>query len=131
MRWSLPVLLLPLFVGCKNNHTILEHHPVSLPAGERLSLVVEMVNGPITITTGSGKNITGKLTKRGVGFDKDEAERELAAMDFEMVPEGDNVIRIKAVRKDKHRWNNSGTEADLQVPAGSSLELITSNGSVH
>src|SRR5262245_4421980 len=125
MRWTAPLLLLPFLVGCQNDYTILEHHDINLPAGDKPTIVIKMSNGPITVTTGPGKHIVGKLTKRGVGFDKEEAERELAAMDFELKPDVDGKIEIKATRHDKRGWHSSGTEAELEVPAGTVLELVT------
>jgi len=130
MRCCIPVLLLPLLAGCQANYTILEHHDINLPTGDKPTLVLEMANGPITITPGPGRSIVGKLTKRGVGFNKDEAEQQLAAMDFDLVPEAGNKVRIKAIRKDRSRWGSSGAEAELQVPPGTSLELITSNAAI-
>src|SRR4051794_25908822 len=130
MRWSIPLLLLPLLTGCQSNYTILEHHDIDLPASDKPTLVLEMINGSITITTGPGKNIVGKLTKRGVGFDKEEAEKEIAAMDFDLTPDADGKVHIKAVRRDKNKWHSSGAEAELQVPAGTALVLITQNAEV-
>jgi DUF4097 and DUF4098 domain-containing protein YvlB len=130
MRWIIVPLLLPLLVGCESHYTILEHHDINLPAGEKPTIVIEMANGPVTITTGPGKNIVGKLTKRGVGFDKEEAERELAAMEFELKPGDNGKIYIKARRIDKNRWHSSGAQAELTVPSGCGLVLLTSNAEV-
>lgn len=126
------ILLCSFLMGCTPNYTILEHSDITLPAsGERPVIVVEMVNGPITITTAKCKEITGKLTKRGVGADKEEAEKELQLLAFDFQPNTDGKIVVKALRTDGNKnWKSSGAEATLQVPLGSKLELITSNGRI-
>jgi len=123
--------VLALFLlGCHPNYTIVEHSDISLPCSEQAWIVVEMVNGPITITTAKCKEITGRLTKNGVGLDKEEAEKELANIVFDSKPVNDKIV-IQAKRADGSKsWNNSGTEATLQIPLGSHVELITSNGSI-
>lgn len=126
--------ILPLFVcflmGCHPQYTIVEHSDITLPCGEQPRLVVEMANGPITITTAKCKEVTGQLTKRGVGMDKDEAELELKNIAFDSdIVDGMIIIRAKRTNGNKS-WNGSGAEATLQVPVGSKVELITSNGSI-
>ncbi len=129
MRTSL-LLLLSLVTGCAN-YTILEHSEQTLPASDKPTLIVEMANGSIQVKSVPGKEIHAKLTKRGVGADKEEAEKEIAAMDFELIPEGDGRIRIKAKRLDGSKyWNHSGAEAELEVPRGTTLELVTSNAPI-
>lgn len=126
------ILLSCCLLGCTPNYTIYEHSDVTLPAsGEKPVIVVEMVNGPITVTTAVCKEITGKLTKRGVGADKEEAEKELKAMAFDFQPNVDGKIVIKVIRTDGNKqWYNSGAEAVLQVPVGSRLELVTNNARI-
>lgn len=128
------LFLLPLaacfLLGCHPNYTIVEHSDIVLPSGEQPKLVVEMVNGPITITTAKCKEITGQLTKRGVGADKEDAEKELANIAFDSnVVDGKIVIKAKRTNGGKS-WNSSGAEATLQIPVGSQLEVITSNGTI-
>ena len=130
LRYTTLLLLLPLLVGCHPNYTILEHSDIKLPAGNEPSIMIEMFNGPITITTAQCKDITGQLTKRGVGEDKEAAEKEIEAIDFENnVLDGRIIIKARRIDGSKS-WNSSGTEAVLQVPAGSRIELVTSNGSI-
>jgi DUF4097 and DUF4098 domain-containing protein YvlB len=126
----MPILVLFL-VGCHPEYTIVENHDIALPCGEQPQLVIEMVNGPITITTAKCKEVTGKLTKRAVGQDKDDAEKELTRIVFDNKVAVDGKIIVQAKRADGSKsWNNSGTEATLQIPLGSKVELITSNGSI-
>lgn len=132
LRIFLLLFLFPVVTGCTPNYTILEHRDLNMTAtGDRPTIVIEMMHGPITVTTANGKEISGQLTVRGVGVDKEEAEKEIKAIDFDIKPDVDGKILIKATRTDgsKH-WNNSGTEATLQVPASSKLELITANSSI-
>jgi len=109
----LRLIFLPLvfgcMVGCYPNYTIIEHSDLTLPAGgERPQIVVEMVNGPVTISTAQCKDITGQLTKRGVGEDKEQAEKEIKAIEFEHNLLVDGKIVIKAKRADGSRsWNSS------------------------
>lgn len=125
------VFLVPCLTGCTPDYTILEHRDVSLPVGEKPHLFIEMANGSIDITSTSGKDVTGKLTKRGVGVDKEEAEAELAAIAFDMIPNQDGKIVIRVKRTDgRKQWNSSGAEATLQVPKGSKLELVSTNASI-
>jgi DUF4097 and DUF4098 domain-containing protein YvlB len=129
IRLSLIPLAFCLLLGCHPSYTIVEHSDIVLPSGEQPKVVVEMVNGPITIATAKCKEITGQLTKRAVGTDKEDAEKELQniAFDSNVV---DGKIVIKAKRANGKSWNNSGTEATLQIPVGSQVELITSNGTI-
>jgi DUF4097 and DUF4098 domain-containing protein YvlB len=122
------LLLLPCLVGCAN-YTIVEHHDYpNLPAGDKPTVVVEMVNGPIKITTIPGKEIFARLTKRGVGRDKNEAEKEIQAMEFEVVPaDGKITFRAKRTNGSKYWPSDSGAEATLQVPHGTKLDIATSN----
>ncbi|MFT3879600.1 MAG: DUF4097 family beta strand repeat-containing protein [Gemmatales bacterium] len=130
IRLSLLPFAVCFLMGCHPNYTIVEHSDIVLPSGEQPKLVVEMVNGPITITTAKCKEITGQLTKRGVGADKIDAEKELKNMEFDSnVVDGKIVIKAKRTDGGKS-WNSSGTEATLQIPVGSQVELITSNGPI-
>lgn len=125
----IPTLALFL-VGCHPYYTIVEHSDITLPSGEQPRLVVEMINGPITITTAKCKEITGQLTKNGVGLDQAEAEKELKLITFDSnIVDGKIIIKAKRI-DGSTSWNNSGTEANLQIPLGSKVELITSNGSI-
>ncbi|MFO0816280.1 MAG: DUF4097 family beta strand repeat-containing protein [Gemmatales bacterium] len=130
--WRLtPLLLLPILLGCTPNYTIVEHTDVSLPFGTQHTVQVEMANGPITITTAKVKEVTGKVTKRGVGADKEEAEKELEAIDFDYKANDDGKMVIKVIRKDGNKhWNSSGAEAHLQIPSHCKLILITSNARI-
>lgn len=131
LRLSSFLLLVPFLLGCYPQYTILEHQDITLPAGERPTIVVEMHNGPISISTAQCKDITGQLTKRGVGADKEEAEKEIKVLDFETGIVNGKVVVIKVKRLDGSKsWNSSGGEATLQVPHNSKLELITTNASV-
>lgn len=130
LRFATLLLIVPWLVGCHPNYTIVEHSDLKLRVGDEPSIVVEMYNGPISISTANCKDITGQLTKRGVGEDKEAAEKEIAAIDFDHnVVDGKIIIKAKRVDGSK-AWNGSGTEATLQVPSGSKIELITSNGSI-
>jgi DUF4097 and DUF4098 domain-containing protein YvlB len=123
------LLLLPILAGC-TDYTIVENHPHTIPVGEKPSLVVEMVNGPIDVKMVPGKELFATLTKRGVGKDKEAAEREIAAIDFEIKPDDNGKISIRSKRVEGSYWGSSGTQAELKVPVGAKLELITSNGSI-
>ncbi|HQR07092.1 MAG TPA: DUF4097 family beta strand repeat-containing protein [Gemmatales bacterium] len=130
IRLSLLPLAVCFLLGCHPSYTIVEHSDIALPSGEQPKLVVEMINGPITITTAKCKEITGQLTKRAVGADQEDAEKELKNITFDSNVVDGKII-IKARRTDGGKsWNSSGAEATLQIPLGSQVELITSNGTI-
>ena len=135
-RFAYWMLLLPCFLGsllgCQAQYTIIEHSDVHVPVtGDQPTVLIEMFNGPIQISTVAGNEITGQLTVRAVGADKEEAEKEIQAIDFDIQPNVEGKIVIKAIRKDGSKsWNGSGTEIQVQVPERCRLELVSSNGRI-
>src|SRR5206468_3339764 len=72
--------------------------------------------------------VRAKVTKRGAGATKEEAEDDLENVEVKMAQDGDTV-RIAARRAEgKPNPGNSGASASLEVPAGAVLDLRSSNG---
>lgn len=99
-------------------------------SAEKPTIIVETFNGSIDVTVGGGTTVKADVTKRGSGDTADEAKADLKNIQVTMNQEG-NTVRVTAQRSDKRTdVDNSGASARLTVPAGSILQLRTSNGKV-
>jgi DUF4097 and DUF4098 domain-containing protein YvlB len=97
---------------------------------EKPTIIVETFNGNIDITVSAGTAVKIDVTKRGSGDTADEAKADLKNIQVTMNQEG-STVRVTAQRSDKRTdVGNSGASAKLTVPAGSILQLRTSNGKV-
>src|SRR5262249_14572429 len=92
-------------------------------------LVVETFNGPITVTTGEESGVKAKVVKTVQAATEEAAKEDLKNVDVQMTQDGDTV-RITAKSEGMHLHPNRAAAVELQVPAGSKLDLRTSNGSV-
>lgn len=94
------------------------------------SVVVETFNGGIEFEAGADGNVEVRATRRGSGASQSEAATDLDNVEISMTQEGD-TIHIVARRIDNRLdTGNSGASFELTVPAGSSLEVRTSNGHI-
>jgi hypothetical protein len=91
-------------------------------------IVVEVFNGPITISAGSKGAVKATVTKYAGAKTKAEAEEALKELAINFTEEKGG-IRIAAVLPAGKSFNG-GASAKVQVPAGSSLELKTSLGAI-
>jgi RNA polymerase sigma factor (sigma-70 family) len=92
-------------------------------------LVVETFNGPITVTTVDKGGVTAKVVKTVQAATEEAAKEDLKNVDVQMTQEGDTV-RITAKSEGIQLHTSRAAAVELQVPAGSKLDLHTSNGSV-
>lgn len=97
---------------------------------DKPTIVVETFNGNIEVTVSAGTAVKVDVTKRGSGDTADEAKADLKNIQVTMNQEG-STVRVTAQRSDKRTdADNSGASTKLTVPAGSILQLRTSNGKV-
>jgi DUF4097 and DUF4098 domain-containing protein YvlB len=97
---------------------------------EKPTIIVETFNGNIDVTVSAGTAVKVDVTKRGSGDTADEAKADLKNIQVTMNQEG-STVRVTAQRTDKRAdLGNSGAAAKLTVPAGSILQLRTSNGRI-
>jgi RNA polymerase sigma factor (sigma-70 family) len=92
-------------------------------------LVVETFNGTITVTTAEKGGVTAKVVKTVQAATEEAAKEDLKNVDVQMTQDGDTV-RIIAKSEGMHLHTNRAVSAELQVPAGSKLDLRTSNGAI-
>jgi RNA polymerase sigma factor (sigma-70 family) len=92
-------------------------------------LVVETFNGPITVTTVEKGAVNAKVVKTVQAATEEAAKEDLKNIDVQMKQDGDTV-RIAAKSEGVHLQTNRGAAVELQVPAGSKLDLHTSNGAI-
>jgi len=106
--------------------TVSKSFEVSAPP----SIVVETFNGRIEVNAGSDGSVMIEAVKRGSGASPAQAQDDLKNVEVVMTQEGDS-LRIIARRTDSpFSTGNSGASFTLTVPAGSSLDLSTSNGPI-
>jgi hypothetical protein len=97
---------------------------------DKPTIIVETFNGAIDVTVSAGTAVKVDVTKRGSGDTPDEAKADLKNIQVAMNQEG-STVRVTAQRTDKRAdIGNSGAAARLTVPAGSILQLRTSNGKI-
>jgi RNA polymerase sigma factor (sigma-70 family) len=92
-------------------------------------LMVETFNGSITVTTAEKGGVTAKVVKTVQAATEEAAKEDLKNVDVQMTQEGDTV-RITAKSEGMHLHTNRAVAVELQVPAGSKLDLRTSNGAI-
>ena len=97
---------------------------------EKPTIIVETFNGAIDVTVSAGTTVKVDVTKRGSGDTQDDAKADLKNIQVTMNQDG-STVRVTAQRTDKRTdVGNSGAAAKLTVPAGSILQLRTSNGKI-
>jgi DUF4097 and DUF4098 domain-containing protein YvlB len=106
-----------------------EEVPQSFTVENEPHVIVDTFNGQIEVTTGADKKVEARVTKVGVGKNQEEADDDLDNILVSMTQEKDTV-RIKASVAEGLRTGNRAAHVKLQVPAGSILDLKTTNGNV-
>jgi DUF4097 and DUF4098 domain-containing protein YvlB len=97
---------------------------------EKPTIIVETFNGDVDVTVGSGTTVKVDVTKRGSGDTAEAAKADLKNIQVTMNQTG-STVHVTAQRSDKRTdVGNSGAAAKLTVPAGSILQINTSNGKV-
>lgn len=102
----------------------------SFTADGQTRVVVEVFNGNIDVITGNDSTIKIDVDKRGGGNSQDAAKADLKNVSVKMT-QTDGTINVVAQRTDQRvDIGNTGASASIKVPAGTQLELHTSNGKV-
>jgi DUF4097 and DUF4098 domain-containing protein YvlB len=101
----------------------------TFPVTATTQLVVETFNGSIDVTTHPKDQVDARVIKQAGGTTQEEAEANLQKIDVAIAQEG-NAVRITARMIGKQSMSNSGARVEVQVPAGSVLDLRTTNGKV-
>jgi DUF4097 and DUF4098 domain-containing protein YvlB len=101
----------------------------SYPSGIK-RVTVDVFNGSIDVITGTDALVKVDVTKRGGGNSQPDAQSDLKNVEVTMTADGD-TLRVIARRTDRGvDIGNSGASANIRVPAGTTLDLRTSNGKV-
>jgi len=127
------LILAALLAGCSeliNPFTAEESFARSFDVTGAPRIVVETFNGRVEARAGAEGTVSVEGTKRGSGATQSEAEADLKNVEVSMTQEG-ATIRIVARRIDNtFNTGNSGASFELSVPAGATLDLRSSNGSI-
>jgi DUF4097 and DUF4098 domain-containing protein YvlB len=124
------VILLPC--GCQGFGAWVqseEEVPQTFTVQNEPRVIVDTFNGQIEVTTGADKKVDATVTKVGVGKNQEEADDDLDNILVNMT-EQNNTVRIEAKVAEGLRTGNRAAHVKLSVPAGSILELKTTNGKV-
>ena len=101
----------------------------SYPSGIK-RVTVDVFNGSVDVITGTDASVKVDMTKRGGGNSQQDAQADLKNVEVTMTADGD-TLRVIARRTDKRvDIGNSGASVNIRVPAGTTLDLRTSNGKV-
>jgi DUF4097 and DUF4098 domain-containing protein YvlB len=92
-------------------------------------ILVETFNGGVDVVTTEVDTVQAKVTKHAGGKTQEDAENDLENIEVAMEQEG-NTIRIVTRVTDGAPIGNRGATVDLQVPAGSQVDVTTSNGKI-
>jgi hypothetical protein len=120
-----------LLAGCAGRGPIVVQRidKRSFTVGSSSHLVVQTFNGQIGATAGGAGSASVTVTARGTGASQDEATRDLANVQVDIVQSGD-TITVTARRTDSLTGTNSGADVDVILPSSSTAQLTTSNGRV-
>ncbi len=100
-------------------------------AGFSSNLVrVEVFNGVLSVRPGAEGRVGATVTVTGVGSTRQDAEADRANVVTTLEEAGDAVVLRAVYKPDPTNPRNRGASASVTVPAGSALELVTSNGKV-
>ena len=122
-----------LAVGCAGvggQSTARESRDLSLAQLTSQLVRVEVFNGEITVRPGPAGGVSATVTVTGVGATRQEAEADRANIATTLQETGGAVVLQAVYQPDPANPRNRGASAVVSVPAGSSLELTTSNGKV-
>ncbi len=97
---------------------------------DKPTIILQTFNGTVDVSVGSGTAVKIDVTKRGSGDTADAAQADLKNIQVTMNQDA-GTVHVTAQRTDKRTdAGNSGASAKLTVPAGSILQISTSNGAV-
>jgi RNA polymerase sigma factor (sigma-70 family) len=103
----------------------------SFKTGATPDVVIEMLNGPIVITTMPEDAVTVSVTKSANDLIEAEAKELLANLNVCMSQDG-NQVKVVAAPKEKKmgKYGFVSASAEVHAPAGARLEVRSCNGSV-
>lgn len=129
---GLLLLLVATLAGCAVSGSVIEKEDErqSFEVGESPRVIVTTFNGRIGVTVAGDGVVEARVVRRGSGTSSAAAKRDLDNVEVDFTQVGD-TIRIEARRDDTDQTlGNSGADVEVTVPAGSSVELRTSNARV-
>ena len=116
--------------GIVGEVTARESRDLSL-AGVTSTLVrVEVFNGELSVRPGPDGRVGATVTVTGVGATRPDAEADRANVISTLTQAASSVVLRAVYQPDPTNPRNRGASASVTVPAGSALELVTSNGKV-
>lgn len=127
--------VLALVAGCRGGGSVLEvksteTRELSVSGVTRQLVVIETFNGQVTVRAGAPGRVQATVEVTGVGAMPSEAEADRANIATTLEEEAGRV-RLRAVYTPNPSSPGSrGASATVTVPAGSELDIRTSNGAV-
>ena len=116
--------------GVTGESTARESRDLSLVGYSSHVIRVELFNGELSVRPGPDGRVGATVTVTGVGPTRSEAEADRSRI-VTTLKEAAGAVVIRAVyQPDPANPRNRGASAAVTVPAGSALELVTSNGKV-
>jgi RNA polymerase sigma factor (sigma-70 family) len=91
-------------------------------------VVVDVFNGSIHIKAKADNEVTLELTKEARAKTQEAADKALKEMNVHITKTGETVSVVAKREEEKQRDVSCSASAELQVPAGATLDLHTSNG---
>ncbi len=102
---------------------------VTVPAGPTID--VHTFNGSISIVPGSDGTVAAQVTRTGQGASKDEALADAQKIAVSLTVQGSTATLTATYTPSPDRVTGSrGAAAVVTVPAGSTVKLATSNGTI-
>lgn len=131
---AIVMLVGALFVaGCAGvigESTARESRDLSLVGYSSHVVRVELFNGELSVRPGPDGGLRATVTVTGAGATRPEAEADRARIVTTLQEAADAVVLRAVYQPDPTNPRNRGASAAVTVPAGSALELVTSNGKV-
>lgn len=123
-------LLVAGCTGIVGEVTARESRDLSLSGFISTLVRVEVFNGELSVRPGPDGRVGATVTVTGVGATRPDAEADRANVVTTLAEAGDAVVLRAVFQPDPTNPRNRGASASVTVPAGSALELVTSNGKV-
>jgi hypothetical protein len=99
-------------------------------ATDAVRVRVEMFNGAISVTPGPAGTVAATVTRTGVGSDTAAALADAQKIDVSLAETGGEVVLRAVYAPRPESPDDRGAAAVVTVPAGSTMILTSSNGSI-
>ena len=122
-----------VIAGCSGvigESTARETRDLSLVGYSSHVVRVELFNGEVSVRPGPDGRVGASVTVTGAGATRPDAEADRARVVTTLQETADAVVLRAVYQPDPTNPRNRGASATMTVPAGSALELATSNGKV-